>query len=64
MKKTLFILLAMMLAFGLAACGSPETALSPSLETTAETPGIVAFADPVLEASVRFSILGDVAGRA
>ncbi|MEM5768013.1 MAG: hypothetical protein AAGU32_06960, partial [Bacillota bacterium] len=52
MKKGLYIALAVIMAVSLAACGAPAVeTTSPS--APAETPGVVTFADPVLEAMVR-----------
>ncbi|MCE5234834.1 MAG: hypothetical protein ABFC62_10700 [Clostridiaceae bacterium] len=51
MKKTLCVLLAVLLDIGLAACAAAPLSPSPAGETPA--PAIVTFADPVLEAMVR-----------
>jgi len=54
MKKTLCLMMAVMVAVVLAACGNPaatETKTTSELEQ--ESPGIVVFADSVLEARVR-----------
>lgn len=56
MKKILYVTLAIMAALGLAACGAPEGAKSPSPEVSVspvETPGVVVFTDAALEAKVR-----------
>jgi len=55
MKKTLFVLLALLLALGLAACGAPAaTGTSPSpLPSASALPAVVTFTDPILEAMVR-----------
>ena len=50
MKKTLYILLAALLAIGFAACGAPTATTTPSVSAV---PSVVTFADPVLEAMVR-----------
>lgn len=55
MKKTLFILLALLLTLGLAACGSPA-GTTPSPSSATAVPAVVPFADPVLEAMVRASV--------
>lgn len=56
MKKMRFILPALLLALGLAACGMPAAAEAPTPKPAAEStpePRVVVFADPVLEAMVR-----------
>jgi hypothetical protein len=55
LKKTLCILLAALVAIGLAACGAPTATSIPSFVAT-EAPAVVEFADPVLEAMVRGAI--------
>lgn len=52
MKKTLYILLAALLAIGFAACGAPTATTTPSFSAST-VPAVVTFADPVLEAMVR-----------
>ena len=52
MKKIHNILLAALLAIGLAACGTPTATTTPSFAATS-VPAAVKFADPVLEAMVR-----------
>jgi hypothetical protein len=59
MKKTPFVLLALLLTLSLVACGAPALTETPSPEvsesTPAETPesAVVVFADPVLETMIR-----------
>ena len=55
MKKSLCILLAALMAIGLAACGAPTATSIPSFVVT-EAPAVVEFADPVLEDRVRGAI--------
>ncbi len=53
MKKPLCVLLVMVLAFGLAACGMPVSTGTASPSASADSSAVVTFADPVLEARVR-----------
>ncbi len=54
MKKTLCLMMAVMFVVVLAACGNPTaTETATTSESVQESPGIVVFADPVLEARVR-----------
>ncbi len=55
MKKALFILLVLLPALGLAACGVPVSTKTTSQSAPAGSSGVVTFADPMLESKVRFS---------
>ena len=52
MKKILCVSVALLLALGLAACGAPAAATSPSSPPAADMPVVVTFADPALGAMV------------
>ena len=61
MKKTLFVLLALLLALGLAACSQPSS--KPEVTQTPEPEKTVVFSDPLLEEMVRTAMIrpeGDI----
>lgn len=53
MKKMLGIIMAVLMALGLAACGAPISTETTSPSASADTFAVVVFADPALEARVR-----------
>jgi len=56
MKRGLCITIAVIMIVSMAACGAPVSTETASPSAPAATPGIVTFADPVLEAMVREAI--------
>lgn len=60
MKRTYCLLLTVLLSIALAACNAPAATTVPTFEATA-APGVVTFADPVLETLIR-GVMGKTEG--